>query len=69
MRCADCLNFHPVNDGGGECRAAPPLVAARMTPGLVQDNPQLFRIGYWPPVGNDDWCGHWLRLSDSKPAA
>ena len=55
-RCADCENFHRIDEGGGDCRASPPLVLVGAKSGLDPTRPALVRVSYWPPVANDDYC-------------
>ena len=67
-RCADCANFHRVDEGGGDCRASPPLVLVGAKSGLDPTRPALARVGYWPPVANDDWCGAFKRGDRYAPS-
>jgi hypothetical protein len=54
-RCNNCLGFDPDRS---ECRMNPPVP--------VDDGTRIYvkRVGVWPKVKPEDWCGSW---EEGKP--
>jgi hypothetical protein len=62
--CGNCSAYHQIVEGGGVCRARPPVsfIIGMAESKIAGQRPRPVSTTVWPEVGADMWCREWDAL-------
>lgn len=79
-RCENCVSYHKIEGGAGECRRDPPvpfMLTIPSGPSILGAPGKMNSVGLqvrfpssWPAVKDQHWCGkHQVRPNGKEPEA